>query len=194
MSWSELFYSVTLFLHVLSVLVLYIAIGLEWTMLQRIRQASAVTQVREWLSIHGALDKVHAVVGPVILLSGLYMTLARWGITTAWITISLILLIVISILGPLINSRRLGALASTAQADSSTTPSPALSRLINDPVLFTSGTTMGMVGLGIVCLMVVKPNLIASLAIIVVAALLGLACSASSWRSRLHSTNDRRQP
>jgi hypothetical protein len=99
-------------------------------------------------------------------------------------------LIVISILGPLINARRLRALASAAQADSSTTPSPALSCLINDPVLFTSGTTMGVVGLGIVCLMVVKPNLIASLAIIVVAALLGLACSAPSWRSRLQGGHE----
>jgi Predicted integral membrane protein (DUF2269) len=184
MSLSQLFYSVALFLHILSVLGLYIAIGLEWTMLQRIRQASTVTQVREWLSIHGALNKVHAVVGPAILLSGLYMTLTRWGITTAWITISLVLLLVISILGLLINARRLGALASAAQTDSSTRPSPALSRLINDPVLFTSGTTMGMVGLGIVCLMVVKPDLIASLAIIGVAALLGLACSAPSWQAR----------
>jgi hypothetical protein len=41
-----------------------------------------------------------------------------------------------------------------------------------------------VVGLGIICLMVVKPNLVASLAIIVVSALLGLACSAPSWQAR----------
>lgn len=42
----------------------------------------------------------------------------------------------------------------------------------------------GVVGLGIVCLMVGKPNLIASLVIIVVSALLGLAFSTPSWQPR----------
>ena len=101
-----------------------------------------------------------------------------------WITISLLLLIVMNILGILINSRRLGAIASAAQATSSITPASDLSRLINSPVLFTSCTTGGVVGLGIVCLMVGKPNLIASLVIIVVSALLGLAFSTPSWQPR----------
>ena len=61
MSLSQLLYSVALFLHILGVLGAYIAIGLEWTMLQRVRQAREVTQIREWISIHGALDKVHGV-------------------------------------------------------------------------------------------------------------------------------------
>ena len=112
------------------------------------------------------------------------MTLSRWGITTPWIMISLILLIAMNIVGPLINSRRLGAISSAAQADFCTTPSPTLSHLINDPILFTSSTTTGIVGLGVICLMVVKPNLIASLVIIVVSALLGLAFSTPSWQPR----------
>lgn len=84
------------------------------------------------------------------------------------------------IVGILVNSPRLGAIASAAQAESSTSLSPALSRLINNPVLLTSVTTSEIIGLGVICLMVVKPDLIASLAIIVVSALLGLACSAPS--------------
>ncbi|HEX6481495.1 MAG TPA: hypothetical protein VF043_21860, partial [Ktedonobacteraceae bacterium] len=78
----------------------------------------------------------------------------------------------------------LGAIASAAQAESSTSLSPALSRLINNPVLLTPVTTSEIIGLGVICLMVVKPDLIASLAIIVVSALLGLACSAPSWQAR----------
>jgi hypothetical protein len=35
----QLFYPVVLFLHILSVLGAYIAVGLEWTMLQRMRRA-----------------------------------------------------------------------------------------------------------------------------------------------------------
>ena len=180
----QLFYPVVLFLHILSVLGAYSAVGLEWTMLQRMRRARAVAQVREWISIHGALDKVHGATGAGLLLSGLYMTFIRWGITTPWITISLILLIVMNILGILVHSPRFRAIALAAQAESSAAPSPALSRLINNPVLFTSGTTTGIVGLGIICLMVMKPDLVASLAIIVVSALLGLACSAPSWQAR----------
>ena len=184
MSLSQLLYSVALCLHILGVLGAYIAIGLEWTMLQRVRRAREVTQIREWISIHGALDKVHGMSGVAILLPGLYMTFTRWSITAPWITISLLLLIVMNILGILINSRRLGAIASAAQAASSITPASDLSRLINSPVLFTSCTTGGVVGLGIVCLMVGKPNLIASLVIIVVSALLGLAFSTPSWQPR----------
>jgi uncharacterized membrane protein len=180
----QLFYPVVLFLHILSVLGAYSAVGLEWTMLQRMRRARAVAQIREWISIRGALDKVHGATGAGLLLSGLYMTFIRWGITVPWITISLILLIVMSILGILVHSPRLRAIALAAQAESSAAPSPALSRLINNPVLFTSGTTTGIVGLGIICLMVMKPDLVASLAIIVVSALLGLACSAPSWQAR----------
>jgi hypothetical protein len=112
------------------------------------------------------------------------MAFTRWGITTPWIMISLILLIAMNIVGILVSSPRLGAIASAAQAESSAAPSSALSRLINNPVLITSVTTSGIVGLGIICLMVVKPDLVASLTIILVSALLGLACSAPSWQAR----------
>ena len=98
--------------------------------------------------------------------------------------ISIILLIAMNIVGILVHSPRLRAIALAAQAESSAAPSPALSRLINNPVLFTSGTTTGIVGLGIICLMVVKPNLVACLAIIVVSVLLGLACTVPSWQAR----------
>lgn len=52
--------------------------------------------------------------------------------------------------------------------------SPALQRQMSDPVLLTSISTAGLVGLGVVFLMTTKPDLIGSLIALAVAAVLGV--------------------
>ena len=166
-------YHLALYAHILGVLGLFGAIGLEWTSMVRMRRARTVEQLREWASLHPTLEKVFPVTAILILAAGLYMVGDVWGWGNAWINLSLAALVLLAALVPSINGRRLRAIHSGAQA---TPPGPvpsALTRQIEDPTLWTSVKIMITVALGVVYLMAAKPEALGSWVTLVVAALLG---------------------
>ena len=78
-----------------------------------------------------------------------------------------------AVLGPTLQGRRLNALYAAAAAPEGPA-TPALQHKMQDRVLWASALAMGGTMLGIVALMTLKPDWIEAIAIIVVAALLGL--------------------
>jgi hypothetical protein len=105
------------------------------------------------------------------------MTLTVWGIWTPWIDVALVALIVFNALGPLVNGRRFRAIGQAMGALGRVAPegeiSGDLKRRIYDPTLRTSIHVMAAVALGIVFLMTLKPDLVSSLATMVVAMIVG---------------------
>jgi hypothetical protein len=79
-----------------------------------------------------------------------------------------------------VNGRRLTAIRKAAESSDGAIPL-ALQRQIADPVLLTSVQTAGMIGLGVVFLMTIKPDLLGSLIALAVALVLGVI-SAQPWR------------
>ncbi len=176
-------YPYALFLHILGVLGLFIAIGLEWTAIFRMRTAQTTATVREWMRVMGALDMMIPMTALLILAAGLYMTITVWGWSHGWIDVSLVAFLINGALGPAVISPRMKAIHKAAElaADG---PLPAnLKQLIHNPVLRTTTYAMGFSALGIVCLMTTKQDWIASLAIMVVAIIIGIAASRISPRA-----------
>lgn len=158
-------YPYALFLHVVGLLALFIAIGLEWLTALRMRAAQSTVQVREWGRVSNANDKVFPISSILILAAGLYMTFAVWGFSHAWIDVSLVELIVMSALGPTIAGRRLKAIHSAVETMSDGPLPASLQRAIDDPLLWMYMQITPMIALGIVCLMTVKPDWIGALAV-----------------------------
>jgi hypothetical protein len=133
-----------------------------------------VTQVREWVNVIVALGRIAPVASLLILAAGLYMTFADWSIVTAWIDVSLAAFVLLGVLGSAVNRRKLAAIQNAVRQTSDGAVTSELRLLIRDVTLRTSVYTSGWLGLGIVCLMTVKPDLVGSLAVMVVSILLGL--------------------
>ncbi|MGH2389198.1 MAG: hypothetical protein ACRDIE_13420 [Chloroflexota bacterium] len=166
-------YHLALYAHILGVLGLFMAIGLEWTSMVRMRRVRTVEQLREWASLHPTLEKVFPATAVLILVSGLYMLGDVWGWGNAWINLSLAALALMGGLGPAINSRRLSAIHRGAQTAPAGSVPTTLTRQIEDPTLWMSVKIMVTVALGVVYLMAVKPEALGSWAALAVAALLG---------------------
>src|SRR5437660_11488522 len=92
-------YNVGLLVHILRVLGIFIATGVEHLVLWRLRAARTTQIVREWSLVMGWAAKLFAGSGTLILGAGLYMTITSrdWG--QAWIDAALGLLVIASISG-----------------------------------------------------------------------------------------------
>lgn len=167
-------YGIVLFAHIIGMLALFLAIGVQWVALTRLYNARAVTQVREWVNAIIALGRIAPVASLLILAAGLYMTFADWSIATAWIDVSLAAFVLLGVLGSAVNRRKLAAIQNAVRQAPDGVVTGELRGLITDAALRTSVYTSGWLGLGIVCLMTVKPDLIGSVAVMVASVLLGL--------------------
>lgn len=167
-------YTIALFAHIVGVLGLFIAIGIEGLALARMRCARSVAHVLEWADATHAVGALHPVAILLILGPGLHMLLSVWGWATAWIDISLALTLTLSVLGPAVSARRFKAIRAAAATAPEGMPPAALTRLIHDRVLGVSFLAMAGVAVGIVYLMTVKPGTVGSLAAVALGALSAL--------------------
>ncbi|QBD76583.1 hypothetical protein EPA93_11445 [Ktedonosporobacter rubrisoli] len=157
------FYLLALFIHILGVIMLFVAIGFEWTSLLRLQRAQTIAQVYEYT---GLLTFQTFFLGAGVLLAiltGIYMTIIKWSWGTGWIDIALLIIVMDGILAARINLPGLKAIREAAQisetASSSGNISQQLEFMISQPVLCISVQIHAITSLGIVFLMSVKPEL-----------------------------------
>lgn len=173
-------YSIALFLHIVGALVYFIALGLEQASLISMRGAKQVEQVREWLNVYRWLPRLGPISMVLILVSGFYMMIVELG-WTAWIIGALAAMVLIGVIGGVIGGPRLGAVGKMAAQESGAI-SAALSQRLHDPMLSVSMQVRTAIALGIVFLMVVKPDPVGTLITLVIAILVGLLAAIPSLR------------
>lgn len=173
-------YKLALFVHVAGVIGMFIAVGVTVTAMGRMRRAGTVAGVRMWAELAVAIERAIPAALVVLLLPGLYMVNKVWGWDTPWAMTTLAALIVISVLGPSINERRIRAIdRAAAQAGDGPVP-PSLAARIGDPVLWLSLHTITTVMVGIVWLMTVKPGLTGSLLAMAISVVAGVGAAMPS--------------
>ncbi len=167
-------YSYMLLFHIVGVLGLFISISLEVAISFRLRAAQTTTQVREWLAVNRVIEKTLPISALLILASGLFMLFTTWGWSQAWIDISLSLLIVLGILGPVINGPRMKAIQTAAALAPEGKIPAELQKHISDPVLRVYALIPGFIALGAVSLMTLKLDWISSGAVMIIALVVGI--------------------
>ncbi|MGH2344899.1 MAG: DUF2269 family protein [Chloroflexota bacterium] len=177
-------YTLALFLHIIGVLGLFTAIGMEWMSLFRMRRVRLTVQVQEWSGVYAILGRVFSISAALILVSGLYLVHEAWGKGTAWTTLALIVLILLGAAGGGFIVPRLRAIHVAAEAAPAGAVPDSLRSLILDPILWATVQVSAALGFGVVYLMTIKPELGGSLLTVVVAAVIGLAVSQPIWRAR----------
>ncbi len=180
------FYSWALLVHIFGVMVLYMAIAVELLCLHRLRAATTTDQVRVWASLTKTIDKPLPLGTVAILASGLYMAATAWGWGSGWVIMSLATVLTMGVVGPAVNSRRMAAIAASAETALPGAIPPALASRVHDRVLITSVYVLAALGLGVVYLKVDKPDLLGAIVALVVAAALGaLAAHWNAGRAKM---------
>ena len=166
-------YPFALFLHIVGAFGLIASVTLETVGLRGLRQATEADQARTWLAISRRLviRLAPASLG-TILVTGLFMTALSWG-PKGWIAVALASLVALAVIGAFGTGMRMARLEpAVSQAHGSLTNE--LRRRLHDPVLITSLRVRIAIVLAIAFLMTVKPTFIAALAVVVLAAAIGL--------------------
>ena len=167
-------YSITLFVHVVSALVLAAAFRVEILTLIHLRKAATPTEARFVLDLATGFPVVAMGSLVLLFLSGGYMTAQASAWSLAWPRVAVGALLLMGPLGALSGRkmraiRRLSASGHSAASD--------LMQKLQDPFLLFSVTVRSALVLGIVLLMTAKPDLTESLEAIGAFAIVGLVAA-----------------
>ncbi|MDI6694235.1 MAG: hypothetical protein QME21_04255 [Anaerolineales bacterium] len=175
-------YSIVLFLHITGALGFFVTLGLEWTVLRQIRNATTSEQVRAWMSLSNGTRRLGMVSMLTIVIAGFYLMAAAWG-GVAWLIVALGAVVLLMALLYTLTRPRMAAIGRAMTAEKGPV-SYTLQNLANDPLLWISIQTRVAIALGIVFLMTVKPGLGGSLLTIGIAIVLSLALSLPMMRRK----------
>jgi hypothetical protein len=167
--------SVGLFFHLLGVVTLFVAIGVVQLGRARIRAASTVEELQQWLGLVRTARPMFPVAFGLILLSGLFMAGTMWNFKAPWIVVALVSVPIMGGLGGGVVGQGIVAIGRAAEGSRGPIP-PELRRVIDRPATWIAATALPGMATGVIWLMVAKPGWVQSTAVI---ATLGLAGAAA---------------
>jgi hypothetical protein len=172
-------YTLSVFLHIVGALGLFASLGLEQASVLNLRRASTTAQVREWVSLLGALRRIEGPAAFLIVTTGFYLVATRWG-HHAWIGLGLLGLVLMAVLGAAVSGRRATAIRSAVPDQDGPIP-VALRTRLDDRVLQVSASLRAALAVGIVFNMSVKPGTAGAFTAMAAALALGMAVASAGW-------------
>jgi len=165
------FYDVILFLHISSALALFMGMAIAWIGIVRVQIAFNRIQFDEWIKVLSSLKALFISSGSLLLLTGAYMASTKWG-WTPWIIVSFLLWLYIVLHSSLVLGKRIRTLRNLLEPNSKDI-NDELHQEINKLKLINHLQSELAVGLGTVFIMTVKPDLVGSICVVIVAIILG---------------------
>ena len=184
-------YQIMLFLHILGVLFMFAAVGITLAGMAGMVSSKDNKSLAIWSRITTKADEFLPFSVILILLPALHLVFTTWGWKVAWVNVSLIALLFMTIAGPIINLKRFKAIKAAVEAETSDTPSNEVLSKVRDMILWRSVSIMSVEVLGIVYLMSVKPKLIESILVIVIAFVIGLILANFSLKKSLKKAKNK---
>jgi len=168
-------YNVALFIHILAVLALFSGAAVMVAAMGSSRRARSVESLREWSRLGAMGNRLMPAFAILILAAAIYMVSDRWGWKTPWVGPALLALIVAFAVGSALIDPRLQKLVKAANDAPAGAVTTDLQLLANDPTLWLGAQLLTSLMVGIVVLMVFKPNGVVSAIVLIVAVILGVA-------------------
>jgi uncharacterized membrane protein len=170
-------YSLALFAHVSGAIGTFISLGIWLFGLAALRRARLVEQARAlaWLIIIASPLMVLSVL--LLGLAGIEMALSTWGLSTPWIAVSLVSVVLIGPIGAFVLDPRMRTILALMRETPDGPLADAHILRTHDPVLVRAASTLATMLLGIVFLMTTKPQLVTSILVMGIAVFAGLIVS-----------------
>ncbi|WML60430.1 hypothetical protein [Neobacillus sp. PS2-9] len=180
-------YNIVLFIHILGAVIMFVAVAFTLLAMISMLYSTKTEGLRNWAALAVKLDGLLPFSVILILVPGLYLVFTSWGWGNSWVDISLALLLIMTVMGPIINLRRLKSILNGAIDETEVVPSAGLLEKVRDRILWNSVLIMTMLTISILFLMTVKLSMSGSIITIVIAIILGLL-AANSLISRATKT------
>ncbi len=165
------FYFVILFLHISSALALFMGMAIAWVGIARLQLAVNKDQIDEWIKVLSSLKAIFISSGILLLLTGAYMASTKWG-WTPWIIVSFLLWLYLVLHSSLVLGKRIREQRNYLTSNTGKSYDE-LRGFMNKLKLINHLQSELAVGLGTVFIMTVKPNLVGSICVVIVAIILG---------------------
>ena len=180
---TALLYHLALFLHVLGAFGLIAGFTVEAIGLRGLRQAARREDALASLRTMRLVQRIGPASVGTLLVTGLFMMASAWG-PQGWIAVALAGLVLVALLGALLTGLRMARIGP-AVGRAGEPLSGELQAALRDPLLTASLRLRLATVLGIAFLMTAKPSSLASLAVLGLAAgiglLAGLATGSRRW-------------
>jgi len=176
-------FTIAVFLHLVGMVGLFIGYGLEWVASSLLRRSTNAEQARAWLSIYRLSLPISGPGLLLLILSGVYFASITESMKQGWLLASLVAVVFafgIGFVFILPRERRLRA----ALPEGNTPLSEAGRASVQDPVTLTLIRVRFLLALGILYLMIAKPDLVTSLFILLGAIVVGLISAATARTAR----------
>lgn len=175
-------YTLALFIHVVGVVTLFVALGVEIITNIARRRSRTTEQVIAVSNIGNVNRFLHPIALLLILLGGVSMAATANLFSQAWVILALIVTLIMPVLGTAVHAPRNTRILKLATASVTHDISPELRGRIHDPILSTWNIVAPVLGVWILYLMTTKPQWAAGLIAFAVALAVGFALSAPLWR------------
>lgn len=167
------FYFVILFIHITSALVLFMAMAIEWVGISKLQLAVKREQIDEWIKFILPLKYIFMSVGTFLLFTGAYMVSAKWD-WSAWIIVAMLMWLFLFLHIILVTGKKVEKLSKLINSNSQMSDNE-LHGYIGTLSLMNLLQSEIAVGLGQIFIMTIKPDLVGSVCVIIVAIILGIA-------------------
>lgn len=166
-------YKIVLTVHILGAIAMFVSVGYTMDTMLAMLRLKETKQLQSLAKKGVKLDEFLPFTVLFVLIPGLYLVITSWGWKAAWINVTLVVLVLMCIAGPLVNLKRLKRISAAVNEESSTVPSAQLKAIVGDKVLWNSVSIFCMELIGIVVLMTVKTGLIGSIITMVAGFIVG---------------------
>ena len=184
-------YNFVLFAHIVGVIGLFAAVVMQWVVVVGITGARTVGPVRTWTTLVPTIERTHPISTALIILSGLYMAIVQWGLAQAWIDAAFVIIILMAVLGARVIVPRLRAIKADAEVAPEGALPDILIREINDSTLATVFRIQTATAFVLVLLMTNKPDLLATVGIIIVGGVVGIVWARAYSGTRAGAASNR---
>jgi hypothetical protein len=129
-------YRIVLYLHLLSLLLAFVAAGIMGLCLFGLRASQTLAEAGPWGMLAGKTEKVFPVAILGLFVTGAYMTTDVWTWSTGWIDVSIAGLAVLAVQGPVLAGSRAKALEHALVANGPGPLGEEARRMTRDPILW----------------------------------------------------------
>lgn len=164
-------YPIALLLHIIGALGAFVTLGFGWLGVSRLRSAATRPEAMTWLRVLGIPRRLGPASMLLILVPGVGMAATRWA-TAGWTAVGLVSLVGLALLGAVGTGRTVRSIAILIGGDADVL-APAVRERLARPKLLVSLWSQAGLALGVVAVMVLKPDLVASGATVTVCSAAG---------------------
>ncbi len=176
-------FTIAVFLHLVGMVGLFFGYGLEWVASSLLRRSTNAEEVRAWLRIYRLSLPISGPGLLLLILSGGYFASITESMKQGWLVASLLAIVFALGIGFVFILPRVRMLRAVLPEGN--TPLPEAARAcVQGPMIITLIRVRFLLALGILYLMIAKPDLATSLFILLGAIVVGLVSAATAWTAR----------